>query len=192
MESAFYLASRSPRRRQLLEQLGARFEIVPADIEERPEPNQTAEHYARQTAVAKAQAVAACMSNDLPVLGADTDVVLDGEILGKPASEADGIAMLLRLSGRAHEVYSAVAMVSGSRVDCRLSVTEVEFGTISTAMAQAYWNTGEPDDKAGGYAIQGIGGRFIRAINGSYSGVVGLPLFETAELLSDFGIRVRP
>ncbi|MES0872804.1 Maf family protein [Sinimarinibacterium thermocellulolyticum] len=191
MENQLLLASRSPRRQDLLRQLGLRFALCAADVLEQPRPGEAATDYACRMALAKAHAGRqASGTTMLPVLGADTDVVLDGEVLGKPADRDHGIALLQRLSGRTHQVVSAVALVDGARQAVRLSVTEVCFGDITPAMAQAYWASGEPADKAGGYAIQGLGAAFVREIRGSYSGVVGLPLYETCELLRDFGIEV--
>jgi septum formation protein len=140
-------------------------------------------------ALAKARA-AKTSGPALPVLGADTDVVLDDHILGKAASAAEGVAMLLRLASRTHEVYSAVAIVAGGRAETALSVSRVTFGDMSAAQARAYWDTGEPADKAGAYAIQGSGARFVKDLRGSYSGVVGLPLYETVQLLQKFGVAV--
>jgi septum formation protein len=190
MSAQLYLASRSPRRAQFLEQLGLRFEALPADVPELPTPGQAPAEYALATALAKARAAAALAPLPLPVLGADTDVSIDGEILGKPRDRADCLAMLARLSGRSHEVCSAVALIAGSRVETALSVTRVHFGAISTDAAAAYWDSGEPADKAGAYAIQGHAARWVRSIEGSYSGVVGLPLYETCELLRSFGVEV--
>ncbi|HVT35977.1 MAG TPA: nucleoside triphosphate pyrophosphatase [Nevskiaceae bacterium] len=178
-----YLASQSPRRAELLMQLGLRFEIVPAEVVEQPRPGETPAQYALRIAQDKARAGATHARVALPVLGADTDVVLDGKVLGKPRDAAHAIDMLLALSGRMHEVYSAVALMLGERDETALSVTRVEFGDITRAQAQAYWDSGEPRGKAGAYAIQGLGARFVRRIEGSYSGVVGLPLYETMELL---------
>lgn len=187
----FYLASRSPRRAELLRQLGLRFETLPAEVPEIPGDGETPTAYALRLAVAKALAAQRFAPDPLlPVLGADTDVVLDGRILGKPADRADGLAMLAVLAGRSHEVYSAVAVVQGERVESRLSVTKVSFGPIPPARAAAYWDSGEPADKAGGYGIQGLGAGFVREIHGSYSGVVGLPLYETVTLLREFGIDI--
>ncbi|MDP9140925.1 MAG: Maf family nucleotide pyrophosphatase [Pseudomonadota bacterium] len=184
------LASQSPRRRELLAQLGLRVQLCPADIEEGPKPGESAAAYAVRIALEKARAGERLSGSALPVLGADTDVVIDGEILGKPASREHGIAMLLRLADRSHEVYSAVALGQNGRWLSRLSITEVHFGPISAAQAAAYWASGEPADKAGGYGIQGLGAGFVREIRGSYSGVVGLPLYETCELMREFGIEV--
>ncbi|HUR40983.1 MAG TPA: nucleoside triphosphate pyrophosphatase [Verrucomicrobiae bacterium] len=190
MQPLLYLASRSPRRQELLRQVGLRFEVVAADIVEQRAPGQSPADYAR--AMAEAKAHAARVPPGAPVLGADTDVVVDGEILGKPRDRADALAMLQRLADRTHEVYSGVAVVQGTRVATALSVTRVTFGPISTQAAQSYWDTGEPADKAGAYAIQGRAARFVRRIEGSYSGVMGLPLYETVELLAPFGICPEP
>lgn len=186
MAPQIYLASRSPRRQELLRQVGVRFEVVSADVDERRAPGQSPADYAGAMALAKARA--ARPPQPLPVLGADTDVVVDGEILGKPRGRDEALAMLARLSDRTHEVFSGVAVVHGPRVETALSVTRVRFGAISPGQAAAYWDSGEPADKAGAYAIQGGGARFVREIHGSYSGVVGLPLFETLELLGRFGV----
>lgn len=183
-----YLASRSPRRAQLLQQLGLHFASLPADVEEIPSPGQRPADYALATAVAKAQAAARLAPRALPVLGADTDVAVDGLILGKPRDRDDALRMLALLSGRAHEVCSAVAVVLGGRVETALSVTRVHFAPIGPAQAAAYWQTGEPADKAGAYAIQGYAARWVKSIEGSYTGVVGLPLYETCGLLARFGI----
>jgi septum formation protein len=189
--AAFYLASRSPRRLQLLAQVGLFPQVLPMDVDETPRAGQSPADFAVATALAKARAAAAT-GVTVPVLGADTDVALDGRILGKPRDSADAQAMLRALSDRWHEVYSAVAVVAGQRAETRLTVTRVQFGTVSAAAAADYWNTGEPADKAGAYAIQGRAARWVRAIEGSYSGVVGLPLYETCELLQRFGIRPAP
>ncbi len=178
------LASRSPRRQELLRQIGVAFEVRVTDVEERRLPGQSPADYALATALAKARAI----RSDAVVLGADTDVVIDGDILGKPRDRADALAMLARLSAREHAVYSAVALVQGTRSATRLSVTRVNFSTITARDAQTYWDSGEPADKAGAYAIQGLGARFVKCIVGSYSGVMGLPLFETCELLREFGV----
>ncbi len=185
---AFYLASRSPRRLELLLQIGLRPATLPADIQEIPQPGQTPADYALATALAKARAAAVIAPQPWPVLGADTDVVLDQRILGKPRDRDHAVAMLTALSDRWHEVNSAVALVSGTRAETRLTVTRVRFGAITAAEAAAYWASGEPADKAGGYAIQGYAARWVRQIEGSYSGVVGLPLYETCELLERFGV----
>lgn len=192
MSFQIYLASRSPRRRELLRQVGVSFELLPTDVAEVPRPGQSAADYVVATALAKARAGAASAITPRPVLGADTDVVVDGEILGQPGGRDDAIAMLLRLSNRTHEVYSGIAVVNGAREQTALSVTRVSFGPVTPDQAGAYWDSGEPAGKAGAYAIQGLGARLVSAIAGSYSGVVGLPLYETCELLAAFGIEVPP
>ncbi|MGH8029624.1 MAG: Maf family protein, partial [Arenimonas sp.] len=192
MGPQIYLASRSPRRQELLRQVGVRFEALPADVPERRQAGQAPADYALAMALAKARAARAAAPQRLPVLGADTDVVVDDEILGKPAGRDQALAMLARLSGRTHEVFSSVAVVLDGRAETALSVTRVSFGAITPAQARAYWDTGEPADKAGAYAIQGFGAQFVREIHGSYSGVVGLPLYETLELLGRFGIAPHP
>ncbi len=192
-DSQLILASASPRRRQLLSQLGVRFEVVIADIDETPHPAEAAEVYVVRMALEKARAVACRLAApSVPVLGSDTSVVVDGEILGKPKDRADGLAMLARLSGRSHHVYTAVALVWGEQPQeaSRLSVSSVTFRTLSESDRVAYWATGEPTDKAGGYAIQGRAGAFISRLEGSFSGVMGLPLYETTELLRLCGVDV--
>jgi septum formation protein len=185
-----HLASRSPRRQELLRQVGVRFDVIAADVAERRQPGQTPADYAVAMALAKARAARGpAGAAALPVLGADTDVVIDDEILGKPAGRDEALAMLARLSDRTHEVFSAVAVVGDGRAETALSITLVRFGPVSAAQARAYWDSGEPADKAGAYAIQGGGAQFIREIRGSYSGVVGLPLYETLELLRRFGVE---
>jgi len=186
------LASASPRRRELLQQIGVQFRVVVSNSEETPAPGEAAVDYVRRVALAKARAVWRRLSPDerCPVLGADTEVVLDGAILGKPADRNAGLAMLERLSGRTHEVLSAVALVYGDAESLRVSRSVVSFRLTTPQEREAYWNSGEPIDKAGGYAVQGVGAVFINRLDGSYSGVMGLPLFETAELLREFGIDV--
>lgn len=191
MDPQFYLASASPRRRQLLEQMGLRFEVMAADVDEGLRPGEAPEDYVSRVAEAKAQAVILRLGSPvLPVLAADTAVVLEGSILGKPRDRADGIAMLSRLAGRSHQVLSAVALWHGGRVRRALSRSRVTFRAIPSEEAAAYWASGEPADKAGGYGIQGMGGVFVESLEGSYSGVMGLPLFETAALLKEAGIDV--
>lgn len=186
------LASASPRRRELLQQIGVQFRVVVSNSEETPASGETAEDYVRRVALAKARTVWERLSEaeQCPVLGADTEVVLDGAILGKPADRAAALAMLERLSGRAHEVLSAVAIVYGDSEALRVSRSVVSFRATTPQERAAYWNSGEPCDKAGGYAVQGLGAVFIEKLDGSYSGVMGLPIFETAELLREFGIEV--
>ena len=187
----FYLASASPRRRQLLEQLGLRFEAVVADVDETPRAGESPRDYVLRVAQAKAEAVAGRLgSPPLPVLAADTAVVLDDMILGKPKDREEGLQMLARLAGRGHQVSSAVALWNRGGVKTVLSESQVRFRAIGAAEAAAYWDSGEPRDKAGGYGIQGLGAVFVEHLDGSYSGVMGLPLAETAALLMEAGIGV--
>ncbi len=187
-ENFIYLASQSPRRCELLEQLGMNFEQVPADIDETVNGGEGAEAYVLRMAIEKAQVAAARLDqNSVPVLGADTTVVIDGQILGKPKDQADAAAMLRQLSDSTHCVMSSVAIVGGGKEFVELSKTDVKFRRITDAEIRAYWSTMEPLDKAGGYAIQGRGSMFVESIRGSYSGVMGLPLFETSRLLENFG-----
>ena len=186
-----YLASGSPRRRELLTQLGIPFDPLAVDIREHQQSAEAAADYVRRLAVDKAAAGLAMQREQglptRPVLGADTAVVIDGEILGKPTSQTDGLAMLRRLSGNAHQVYSGIALTGPSvarrAARTALSISTVRFSPLSEADIQAYWDTGEGVDKAGCYAVQGLAAEFIQHIDGSYSGIMGLPLFETACLL---------
>lgn len=182
------LASQSPRRRELLEQLGVTFHCCPADIDETPFQQENPNDYVLRLAIEKAQAVANT-NPDTWVLGSDTSVVIDNIILGKPESKAHGVDMLLSLSNRKHEVLTGIALVRNDECHSRLVSTQVCFREISRSMAEAYWHTQEPCDKAGAYGIQGKGGMLVRSIEGSYSAVVGLPLAETAELLMDVEIE---
>ncbi|BBR57175.1 Maf family protein [Klebsiella sp. WP4-W18-ESBL-05] len=183
---SLYLASGSPRRQELLTQLGISFEKVVPGIEEVRRPHEEAQHYVARLAREKAQAGVALVCKDRPVLGADTIVILNGEVLEKPRDEAHAAAMLRMLSGNTHQVMTAVALADRQHtLDC-LVVTEVTFRTLSDDDIAAYVASGEPLDKAGAYGIQGLGGCFVRKINGSYHAVVGLPLVETYELLSNF------
>jgi septum formation protein len=184
------LASASPRRRELLDQLGIRYEVLPADIHEVPEPGETPEAYVRRVAADKSLEVQRLSGNRQPVLAADTEVVLDGEILGKPRDFEHAREMLARLSGREHRVLSAVSLRLGENHWEALSLSTVAFRDILPSEIEAYWATGEPQGKAGAYAVQGLGAVFIRQLSGSYSGVMGLPLFETAELLKRVGLAV--
>ena len=185
-----YLASGSPRRRELLTQIGVPFSAISADIDETPLPQESPAAYVERLARGKAAAGRDVVLSDAPfcVLGADTAVVLDGNILGKPVDEADACAMLKMLSGCEHEVLTAIALLDGERCESRVVRSVVRFRPISSDEAAAYWASGEPRDKAGGYGIQGLGAVFVAGLNGSYSAVVGLPLCETAELLGHFGI----
>jgi len=186
------LASASPRRRELLAVLGVKFRVVPADIDERVWPEEGPEDYVCRMALSKARAGYDRAGGHAAVLGSDTTVVIDDRILGKPAGREEALAMLAALSGRVHRVLSAVALIDAAGSAARLSSTEVTFRSISEAEADAYWQTGEPADKAGGYAIQGLAACFVSEIRGSYSGVVGLPLYETAELLNQKGYGPIP
>ena len=181
------LASSSPRRRELLTQIGFVFAIETADIDESRQPRESAQAYVCRVARDKALAVAERGNHCLPVLGADTIVLIDDEILGKPRDPAEAEAMLARLSGRQHEVLTAVSLVAATHAKA-LSRTRVWFRTLSAAERSVYVSTGEPMDKAGGYGIQGRAAVFVERIDGSYSGVVGLPLCETAILLTAAGI----
>jgi len=185
MES-IYLASGSPRRQELLTQLGVKFEKIVPGIEEQRNPQESAPQYVTRLAQEKAQAGVAMVNRDLPVLGADTIVILNGEVLEKPRDAAHAASMLRRLSGNTHQVMTAVALADRQNMlDC-LVVTEVTFRVLSEHDIAGYVASGEPLDKAGAYGIQGLGGCFVRKINGSYHAVVGLPLVETYELLSNF------
>jgi len=183
-----HLASSSPRRREILEALGLEFSVGSVDIEEALEVGESAEQMVLRLAIAKA--AAAEVESTRLVVGADTAVVLDGDVLGKPRGREDAITMLLKLSGRRHRVLTGVALDGPGGVQTALSSTDVRFREISRDEALAYWQSGEPCDKAGSYGIQGRGGAFVTAISGSYSGVVGLPVYETAELLRAAGIEI--
>lgn len=187
MQNNLILASASPRRRQLLTDLGVSFSIISADIDEAVLINEQPADYVSRLALQKAQKILSANEYSV-VLGADTCVVVDQEILGKPESQDDALQMLLSLSGRWHQVLTAVAVISKDRIRQVLVSTEVEFCHLDEQVCNAYWQTNEPQDKAGSYAIQGIGGRFVRQIKGSFSAVVGLPVAETAELLSAFEV----
>lgn len=183
----FILASASPRRADLLRQIGARFTVAAVDVDETPLPGESPDDYVLRLARHKATTAAARFT-DVPVLAADTTVSVAGLPMGKPGDEAEAGAMLRTLSGRTHSVYTGVAMAAGERLESRLSHTLVTFRNLGDDECRAYWHTGEPADKAGGYAIQGLGAVFVQAISGSYTGVVGLPLAEAWELLQLFGI----
>jgi septum formation protein len=189
-----YLASASPRRRELLTQIGVQWSLLPTDLDESSRPGENAAAYVSRLAVAKARDAHARVppGRPAPVVAADTAVVIRGELLGKPAGERDCRRMLELLSASVHEVFSAVAVVSSRGESTALSRTEVVFREIGDAEIGAYWATGEPADKAGAYGIQGLGAIFVREIRGSYSGVMGLPLFETAALLAQHGVAPLP
>jgi septum formation protein len=190
MKARIILASASPRRRELLDQIGITYEIRPVHLDESPRSNEAPNEYVRRIAAEKSAACQALVGpTGLPVLAADTAVVLGGRIMGKPKDKEDAVMMLRRLSGKTHQVYSAVSL-RGAQHGEALSVTDVTFRELSEREILAYWNTAEPADKAGSYAIQGLGSVFVQSIEGSFSGVVGLPLFETAELLLQQGIQI--
>lgn len=187
-DQSIVLASASPRRRELLDQLGVDYEVRPVDIDESVLSGEPPETYVRRVTEQKALK-AWEMDSARPVLAADTAVVLDNYILGKPVDKEHAMTMLSLLSGRTHKVYTAVSLIASQHRQV-VNVTEVSFRMLHTQEQENYWLSGEPQDKAGAYAIQGLGGIFISRINGSYSGVMGLPLFETAELLSEAGIQL--
>jgi nucleoside triphosphate pyrophosphatase len=187
-EPQLILASASPRRAALLAQLKLTFRVLSSELDEVPRAGESADALVQRLAVAKASTSALQTDQRVPTLGADTVVVCDGVTLGKPRDRADGLAMLAHLSDRSHDVFTAVALVQHARVAVRLSVSRVYFRRISPREAAAYWDSGEPCDKAGGYGIQGIGGIFIRRIEGSFSAIAGLPLAETEALLHTFGV----
>jgi septum formation protein len=165
-----------------------RFVVDVADVDETQRAGEAPRDYVARLAVEKAQAGFARRGGDLPVLGADTTVVVDQQVLGKPGSQAQGVAMLALLSGREHQVLTAVALTTHENTRVRLSASRVGFRAIAAVEAAAYWATGEPLGKAGGYAVQGRGAVFVEHLHGSYSGVMGLPLFDTAQLLDAAGV----
>ncbi len=190
MSTILILASQSPRRKELLQQLGYHFQCLPADIDESILPDEGAESYVARLALEKAQAIAQhTTDDDTVVLGSDTSVVFQQHILGKPESLEDCLTILKMLSGCSHQVLTAIAVVQGERSEVQVVCTEVDFKTLSPQEITRYWQTGEPQDKAGAYGIQGVGGQFVKQIRGSYSAVVGLPLYETAQLLASFGVK---
>ena len=184
MSKPLILASASPRRAELLRQIGIPFEVFVPNVDESRRRGESANDYVRRLAQSKA---AAGRRPGRLTLGADTAVILDDVVLGKPRDESDGVAMLRALGGRAHTVLTGVCLGCGEAFKTRVVTTEVRFRPISEILATAYWRTGEGADKAGGYGIQGIGSKFVTRIEGSYSAVVGLPLAETEALLTAFG-----
>jgi nucleoside triphosphate pyrophosphatase len=189
---ALLLASASPRRRDLLQQLGFQFETSSTDIDERWAGTESPLQHAARLAREKARAAAESCPPDGPwiILAADTVVAVDGEVLGKPSGRPDALRMLARLSGAEHSVVTAVAVISAGDLIETSSTTRVWFRDLSEEECIDYWQSGEPADKAGAYAIQGLAAAFVRRIDGSYSGVVGLPLHETAALLARVGLRL--
>lgn len=194
-----YLASQSPRRSELLKQVGINFQLLLlrddprsiAEVDETPYTNESPSDYVQRICLAKAAAARESLQfrklTQAPILAADTTVVLDNIIIGKPRDRSDAAATLRLLSGRQHQVITAVAVILGERHELRLSNTEVLFTELSEDSIQRYILSGEADDKAGAYGIQGIAGAFVKRIEGSYSAVVGLPLYETAQILNSFG-----
>lgn len=201
-DKRIYLASRSPRRRELLKQIGVSFELLllregarrGADVDETPSPGEAPADYVLRVACAKAEAAATRVAQRrlqlYPVLAADTTVVLDGEVIGKPRDREHAAQMLAMLAGREHSVITAVAVAMRERVESDLSESSVGFRALTPAEIQRYVASGEPFDKAGAYAIQGRAAAFVTRVSGSYSGIMGLPLAETAGLLEKFGIEV--
>jgi septum formation protein len=197
MMKQLILASQSPRRKTLLAQLGYQFSMLVADIDESVCADESAKDYVLRLAQEKALAIFHTLALEQQkrslVLGADTCVIIDGIILGKPANEAECIETLLRLANNQHQVLTAIAVVgykaeNSTNVQSKIVETQVQFKALTLSEIKRYWQTGEPCDKAGSYAIQGIGGQFVSTINGSYSAVVGLPLYETAQLLAKSGL----
>jgi septum formation protein len=186
--SKVILASASSRRHELLSQLISKFDIQTADIDETPLANEFPEALVNRLALSKAQAIWS-KNPDAIVIGADTIVSFENEIFGKPTSQNDSMAILKKLSGQCHVVMTGVTIISASKQISAVVKTDVEFTSLSTQQIKDYWQSGEPQDKAGSYAIQGIGGKFVKRINGSYSNVVGLPLVETNTMLAEMGIH---
>ena len=186
-----FLASKSPRRRELLQQIGVYFEVLPVDIDEAQLAGETPQDCVQRLALSKARAGRAILpaGRSLPVMGADTLVVCGDMVLGKPADREVALAMLQSLSGTTHQVITAVALAGDHEASC-ISTSQVTFRSLTVAECEAYWETGEPRDKAGAYAVQGLAAMFISRIEGSYSGIMGLPLYETGALLKDFGITL--
>jgi septum formation protein len=184
------LASASDRRKILLEQMGVVFDVLAVDVDETPKIQEPPLLYVQRLAELKARTGFQKIKNSLPVLGADTSVVFENQILGKPRDAQHAVEILMLLSGKKHHVMTSVAMINQERLLSFVSTTEVSFDEITPAQAQAYWQTGEPADKAGAYAIQGLAAMWVKEIKGSYSGVMGLPLYETAQLLKAFDISI--
>ncbi len=189
MSVQIILASASPRRKELLDQINVSYRVYPVDLDETPWPDEAPLDYVQRVAAEKSAACKAQLNTEIPVLAADTAVILGSVIMGKPKDKADAMAMLTQLSGKTHQVYSAISL-RGREHGQAVSITEVTFRCLTEQEILDYWHSGEPADKAGSYAIQGRGGVFVESIKGSFSGVVGLPLFETAELLSKQGIEL--
>jgi septum formation protein len=189
MSVQIILASSSPRRRELLDQIKVSYNVYPVNIDETPLPDETPLTYVQRLAAEKSALCLAQLATDTPVLAADTAVILGNTIMGKPENEAQALDMLTQLSGKTHQVYSAISL-RGREHSQAVSITDVTFRRLTQQEILNYMQSGEPADKAGAYAIQGLGGIFVESIRGSFSGVVGLPLFETAQLLAKQGIKL--
>lgn len=196
MSLKIYLASRSPRRGELLRQIGVDFEVLPSDVDESVRPGEAPEHYVLRLAREKAEACLQRITLDnlpaMPVLAADTTVCADGEILGKPENDTDACDMLRRMSDRWHSVHTGIALAWDGNVEVMISSTQVEMAPLTEQEIASYVASGEPHDKAGSYGIQGLAGAFVRRIEGSFTGVMGLPVYETAQLLRKAGLHVLP
>ena len=185
------LASASPRRKELLEQIGATFTQLAVDIDETVHFGECASDYVERLSREKAQAgFDRVHMSDTLVLGSDTSVVIDGRILGKPTSEGDAVEMLMQLSGKRHQVMTSIALIGHHVKVSQVVTTDVQFNILNESQCREYWATGEPADKAGAYGIQGLGAVFVQSLSGSYTGVVGLPLAETAVLLQKHDITI--
>ncbi len=185
-----YLASRSPRRQELLLQIGVLFQVVAQDVEEKVQLDESPAAFVQRLSREKAQdGLQKTGGSNIPVLGSDTAVVVDNRILGKHRNRLHAIDMLMLLSGRTHQVMTAITLVNQQQILTAIAISEVTFAELDRELCDNYWRTGEPADKAGAYAVQGKGALFIKNINGSYSGVMGLPVFETAQLLKQFDIN---
>ena len=187
-----HLASSSSRRHEILMAMGIKFTAASVDIDESRYDGESASDMVVRLAMAKASAARRIVPQSVPVIGSDTAVALEDQVLGKPESEDEAVEMLAFLSGREHKVLTGVALDYSGEITTTMSVTGVRFREIHPNEASIYWQSGEPHDKAGAYGIQGIGGIFVEYISGSYSGVVGLPVFETAELLSNADLCILP
>ncbi len=184
-----YLASKSPRRRELLSQIGVIYSVISVNVPEERKEGELPAVYVQRLALEKSLVGFESLAHDKkPVLGADTIVVSDGIILEKPKNQADAVSMLKRLSGNRHQVMTAVALKDAENHQVKLSVSDVDFRVLTEKEIRIYWESGEPKDKAGGYGIQGLGGVFVKNLSGSYSAVVGLPLYETQLLLNEFSV----
>lgn len=185
-----YLASASPRRREILNQLGIPHKVLAQDIDESKIPQESPDEYVCRLAKAKAESALASLSDPAQAacLGSDTTVVCDNEIFEKPMDATDALRILSKLSGRTHQVLTAVALATSNTTEVLLSVSQVTFRELTETEIMAYWSSGEPADKAGAYGIQGLGALFVKAIEGSYSGIMGLPIMETTRLLEKVNI----